>query len=327
MTMRTYIASAAVVICTRDRPELLDRCLAAVFRQDYPKLDVLVVDNMPKDARSWEIAKRWGVRYIMEPAPGLSRGRNCGARSCNTEIIAYVDDDAIPERGWLSSLAREFEDPLVMAVTGQIRALSMENDAERLHAMIGRTKLGGEERRAIDSASAEWFEMANFGGIGNGGNMAFRRSAFEIWPGFDERLGRGALLDGGEEHYAFFSLIDRGYRIVYTPRAVVWHPYPSTRNDIQARYLKDLADSTGYMTLLFMEEPRYRRATMKYIIGGIRGVERTWRYPSGGPRPPRPRIVRFWRTMLAYLSGPLLYIRLRLAGQWKGVRGILDSVS
>jgi hypothetical protein len=52
----------------------------------------------------------------------------------------------------------------------------------------------------VDRQTPAWFERANFGGIGDGGNMAFRRYAFAVWPGFDVRLGRGALLHGGEEH-------------------------------------------------------------------------------------------------------------------------------
>ena len=48
----------------------------------------------------------------------------------------------------------------------------------------------GDERRAVDRQEPAWFEMANFGGVGDGGNMAFRRRAFDIWPGFHERLGR-----------------------------------------------------------------------------------------------------------------------------------------
>ena len=76
----------------------------------------------------------------------------------------------------------------------------------------------GHPESVFDRETPFWFERANFGGIGDGGNMAFRRCVFDIWPGFDERLGRGAVIDGGEEHYAFFSLLDRGYRIARAAR-------------------------------------------------------------------------------------------------------------
>jgi glycosyltransferase involved in cell wall biosynthesis len=303
-----FTPSCSVVICTRDRPELLNRCLDAVSRLTYPKFDVLVVDNAPKDARAWEIAKRWGTQYMIEPVLGVSRVRNCGAFASDGEIVAYLDDDFEPEPGWLKALALEFADPKVMAVAGQICALETEAETNELPAAILGLYIGGPDRRVADRMTPSWFELTNFGGITPGGNMAFRRSAFEVWPGFDERLGRGALLLGGEEHYAFFSLVDRGYRVVYTPHAVVRHPLPRNILELRECYLKDLRAAIGYMTLLLVEKPCYRRATLKYILEGVKGVKRTWRFREGEPR---PRIVPWWRMMIAYLYGPLLYIRSR----------------
>ena len=69
----------------------------------------------------------------------------------------------------------------------------------------------------VDRAAPEWFERANFGGIGDG-NMALRRAVFASWPGFEEGIGRGMPVCGGEEHYAFFALIERGHRVARTLR-------------------------------------------------------------------------------------------------------------
>ena len=56
--------------------------------------------------------------------------------------------------------------------------------------------------------------------------MAFRRSVLTSSVRFDERLGRGRLLDSGDEHVAFMSLISDGYRVTHAPDAVVRHPMP-----------------------------------------------------------------------------------------------------
>jgi cellulose synthase/poly-beta-1,6-N-acetylglucosamine synthase-like glycosyltransferase len=301
--------TCTVVVCTRNRPEELNRCLEAVRGLIYPRFEVLVVDNAPADARTREVADRWGARYTVEPALGLSRARNRGARECATDIVAYLDDDSVPEPEWLGAVVREFADPQVMAVTGQILPLRVETEAERFFGLLGGFDTGGQGRRVLDRGCAGWFEVASFGGVGNGGNMAFRRSAFDLWPGFDERLGAGTWLPGGDEHYAFFALIDRGYRVVYTPLAVVRHAYPRTLPELQTRYLRGLSGATGYMTFLFFEEARYRWATLKYAVEAVRGVRRPWRPP---PRGPRPRIAPAWRQLLAALSGPLLYVRTRL---------------
>ena len=318
-----YAASCAVVICTHNRPTQLDRCLEAVTRLDYPQFDVLVVDNASGDERTREVAARWGVGYIFEPVIGASRARNCGARACHTEIVAFLDDDAVPEPAWLSSLTREFEDPQVFAVGGRILALSIETEAELLFASMGGFDQG-RERREVDRQTPSWFEIANFGGIGDG-NMAFRRCAFDEWPGFDERLGRGTVLNGGEEHHAFFSLIDQGYRAVYTPDAIIRHPYPRTMQDLRARHLKHLAASTGYFTFLFVEEPQYRRFVIKYVTQALAGMKRTWRAQVVEPQV-YSSIAPWWRRLLACSSGPLLYAwsrfehsrsaRARTNGNW-----------
>ena len=306
----TSMPSCTVVICTRNRPMHLERCITAVARLAYPHFEVLVVDNAPRDVRTRAVAAQWGVRYISEPVPGLSRARNRGAQACATEIVAYLDDDELPDPEWLSALACEFKDPQVMAVTGRILPLKIETEAERLCALIDVSNTSGkEEPQVVHCQSAAWFERANFGGVGNGGNMAFRRWAFSVWPGFDERLGRGAILAGGEEHYAFFSLIDSGYHIVYTPRAVVRHPYPQTMEELRARHLKAFAEAAGYMTFLFFEEPRYQGVIIRYVIEWLLGTRRTWRPQVSGSR---PRLVPRWCTLLALLSGPWLYARSQL---------------
>ena len=303
-----FLPLCSVVICTRDRPEQLDQCLQAVARLAYPNFNVVVVDNAPSDERPREVAARRGAHYIVEPVVGLSRARNRGARECTTDIIAYLDDDAVPEPEWLAGLASEFADPQVMAAAGLVlpmRAADCRNSS-RLPAESSTFHV--QERRIVSRETPLWFELANFGGIGLGGNMAFRRAVFAFWPGFDLRLGRGTPLHGHEEHHAFFSLIDRGYRVVFTPRAVVRHPDPPTTEAVRKRRLKDLAASTAYITFLFVEEPRYRREVVRYVVQAIRGKRRAARLPVPGTQL-YPRTVSPGRTFLAYLSGPFLYAR------------------
>lgn len=300
------LASFTVIICTRNRPEELNRCLEATMRSAYPRFDVLVVDNAPSDNRAKEVAARWRARYLLEPKPGLSRARNSGARSSNSELIAFLDDDAVPEPEWLSALADEFQDPQVMAASGRTVPLSLDTEAEKLAARLGGYDSPGMTRLVVDRATPDWFERANFGGLGNGMNMAFRRQAFDLWPGFDERLGRGRLIDGCEEFYAFFSLIDRGYRVAFTPNAVVRHPYPRTLEELQARHRKALAASGAYVTLLLAEQPRYRTATLRYVLRRLVRGSRPWQPESPASA---ARVFPPWQTLLARLRGPFLYLR------------------
>ena len=139
--------------------------------------------------------------------------------------------------------------------------------------------------------------------------MAFRRAAFDLWPGFHEKLGPGTPLMLGEEHHAFYSLIARGNRAVYSPDAVVRHPYPRTMEDLRRRQVRQLRAAMGYITLMLVEEADYRWPTLKYALEGLWGNPRTWR----GKRSTSQRnIVPFWRGLAASFFGPFLYARARL---------------
>jgi glycosyltransferase involved in cell wall biosynthesis len=296
-----------VVIPTRDRPEALECCLQAVQRLEAPPDEILVVDSAPQRFPAEQIAARYSARYFLETKPGASRARNLGAKESVGDVIAYLDDDSIPEPGWLSALMEEFSDPEVAAVTGRILPERTVTEAEQVFESLGALD-AGEQYRKLDRAAPQWFELANFGGMPGGGNLAVRRSVFDSWPGFDERLGRGALQDCNEEPHAYLSLLERGHRVAYTPRSVVRHPSPSTAADLRSRYLRDMRWSAAYMTLLAVEFPRHRRAVLKYAWQGLLGKRREWRSRSTAAR---NRIAPRWRTMLEWMKGPFLYLRMR----------------
>jgi glycosyltransferase involved in cell wall biosynthesis len=296
----------SVVICTRDRPQDLDRCLKSISRVDYPDREILVVDNGPSDERAADVARQWGARYIAEAAPGLSKARNRGARECTGEIIAYIDDDATAEPGWLLALVAEFADPRVMIVTGRI--LPPEDTAAGSVNSVPEDSCCSPSRRVVDSSTPAWFEISNFGGVGIGANMSVRRSAFDVWPGFDERLGRGATIYGAEDNYAFFSLIRRGYRVVYTPGAKVHHRILADETADRSRYLQVVTGKAAYVCFLLWEEPAFRLRTFKYLARRLGGGRLTWREDLPRGISPGDAIVR---KLIAGAQGAVLFAQSR----------------
>jgi cellulose synthase/poly-beta-1,6-N-acetylglucosamine synthase-like glycosyltransferase len=290
---------------------MLERCLAAVARQTRAPDEVRVVDNTSGDPRVRAIADRFGATYQVEPRPGLSRARNAGARAATADIVCYTDDDAVPEPTWIEHLVEEFADPRVAAVGGAVEALRVETDAEKTMAALEASAALKRERRRATKADPGWFAMANFGALADGGNLALRREVFDRWPGFDERLGRGAPLGGGEDHYVLFELIELGFTVAYTPRAVVRHPYPETLSDLRRDLRDQTTDAAAYMTFLFFEEPKHREALVRFVLERLRGVRRPWRV-EGAPSPPRllSRSSRVWCA----LAGPWRYALARARG-------------
>lgn len=140
------LPAISLVVCTRDRPLDLERCLESLARLDYPRYEVVVVDNASGSGATAEAARRAGVRYVREERPGLDWARNCGAQAAAHDLIAYTDDDVQVDAGWLRGIARAFADPEVEAVTG----LVMPFEAVRRHGqrVAPPDVLAGNARRA-----------------------------------------------------------------------------------------------------------------------------------------------------------------------------------
>jgi len=298
------LPSCSVIVCTRNRAKQLNQCLQAVRELCYPNVDVIVVDNASDNDEARSIADAWSARYIREPVIGLSRARNRGARYSEAEIVAFIDDDAVPNTDWLCNLVEEFSDPKVIAVTGLI------SPTNPFHAGLEQYVRVRQQRREFDSSTKDWFALANFGGIGDGANMAFKRKVFDSWDGFNERLGLGTAVCGSEEHNAYFELIKRGYRIIFTPRSVVQHPFPETSDDARKRSFRFTEAGCAYMARLFVEEPAYRRYLLPFLVKAVTRRIRTGR---------NPQLTR-WQELRAFFRGVRLYWRDRHDAQLKESR-------
>ena len=122
-----------VAVCTRDRPADLARCLESLIKIDYPTLELLVIDNAPTtDATERLVCERYpNTRYIRESRPGLNWARNRAICEARGEIVAYTDDDAVVDPGWIAALASIFAEYAdVMAVTGLVVPFELETEAQ-----------------------------------------------------------------------------------------------------------------------------------------------------------------------------------------------------
>jgi glycosyltransferase involved in cell wall biosynthesis len=217
-----------VAVCTRDRTAQLAGCLDALCRIDYPALDLVVVDNAPRDTTTAALVhERYPqVRYVCEPRPGLNWARNRAIAEARGEIIAYTDDDVVVDRGWVRALAGVFaEEAEVMAVTGLVVPYELETEAQLLFEQYGGFGRGFDRkwyRLNCDRRAREAFHLRT-GQFGTGANMAYRRSLFERIGGFDPALDVGTVTNGGGDLEMFFRVLQEGHTLVYEPSALVRH--------------------------------------------------------------------------------------------------------
>jgi O-antigen biosynthesis protein len=96
--------TVTVVICSRNRPALLEKCLAAVQNLSPSPDVVLVVDNTDGDAETKRVTELFGARYLIEPRPGMNHARKRALAERETDMMAFLSDDVIPASDWLASL-------------------------------------------------------------------------------------------------------------------------------------------------------------------------------------------------------------------------------
>ncbi len=253
-----------------------------------------------------EICRGRGAACIREPVPGLTRARNLGARAARGELIAYIDDDAIAEPEWLGALAREFEDPRVAAVAGRTRYMKAHGDTLRMSDKEALDETGPRPRRGFDHSTHDWFALVCFGRIGDGNTMAFRRSLLMNSVRFDERLGRGRLLEGGDEHVAFMSLISDGHRVTHAPDAVVRHPMPADPLLRRAKRFRDLRASVAYLIFLWLQFPGHRADVARFL-----GQALLKRLSGTAVAPPAPTGLSGYQALAAALGGFHIYWKAR----------------
>ena len=289
--IREQSPTVTVVICTRNRPVLLQKCLAAVARLSPAPNQVLVVDNSEGNNDTRKVAQDYGARYLTEPIRGLCRARNRALAECDSEVVAFLDDDVTPASNWLRLLLEPFGDQRTGASAG--RVITPDTPV---------SDVSQESPRTISNRDPHWFEIATFGGLGLGANMALRKRACAAENFFDERLGRGAPFEIGDESYAFASLLSRGHSVVYIPAAVVHHP-PLTRAAID----KEARNSFTYWLLLFSEFPSQRLNLLRFLIRRLRGKKLDW---PRNPQEPGEIISSSWSVKIkAGWKGLLLFLR------------------
>jgi cellulose synthase/poly-beta-1,6-N-acetylglucosamine synthase-like glycosyltransferase len=221
---------ATVAICTRDRPDDLQRCIEGLMAMPDDGQEILVIDNAPATDATQRIVERYDrVRYVREDKPGLNNARNRALHEAAYEVIAFTDDDAVPEPNWLRSLLRNFGDPLVICATGLTMPLELETEAQEWfesYSPFGK----GFQRKVFESARQN--PLAT-GRVGAGANMAVRKSLIEQVGLFDECLDAGTATCSGGDHEMFARILLAGYRIVYDPAALSWHRHRRTMEELR----------------------------------------------------------------------------------------------
>ena len=202
-----------MVVATRNRPQRLRACLAAITTTLRDGDELIVVDSASTTGETVAMAEAAGARVLRLEAPGASRARNAGWKAARHRRIAFTDDDCLPQRGWLDALAGH---PRADFVTGRVEAPA---PVDRPVAVKTDT-----EPAALDASTANrWAPATTCSCAAN-----YSRTS----GGFDERLGPGTWPESAEDLALFDRLLHAGGRGQYEPAALVLHEQWRARREL-----------------------------------------------------------------------------------------------
>ncbi len=196
----------SVVIPAYNAARTLGACLHALNRSSFPReqYEVIVVDDGSTDETA-ALAESLGARVIRRPNRGPAAARNRGVEAARGDLILFTDADCEPAPDWIAQMVGTFGDPDIVGAKGIYRTRQRELVARfvQLEYEDKYTRLLGQERiDFIDTYSA-----------------AYRRAVLLANDGFDE------VFPFLEDQELSFRLAQRGYRLVFQPRAAVFHQH------------------------------------------------------------------------------------------------------
>jgi glycosyltransferase involved in cell wall biosynthesis len=230
----------SVVICSYNRAPELERTLAGLTRQRFPRerFEIVVVDDGSTDDTR-NVAARYGVVYQRHPVNrGIPHARNTGLHAARGDIVAFIDDDCIPEPDWLEQLIACYGDERVLGVGGAVHQRDGGSltasylyesgygkpvlfDVDRDKGLLGQFRAYLRLRWRVLNPSS--FERRAEAAELVGANVSFRRGRAIAVGGYDvnlqvlEDIDLSLRLRASHPHA----------RLVYNPDAVVRHKYPS----------------------------------------------------------------------------------------------------
>jgi mycofactocin system glycosyltransferase len=212
-----------VVVPVRDRPDAVDRCLAALGTR-HP---VVVVDDASLDPGPVAtVCARRGVRLLRRACNGgPGAARNDGLALVDTDLVAFVDSDCSPADGWLEGLTWLFDDPDLGAVAPRVVAVPpavgrRARAIDRFAAAHSPLDLGPDPGEVGPRRSIRYVPTAA---------LVVRTRAMADVDGFDPALRVGEDVD------LVWRLADAGWRVRYEPAITVGHTEPDRWRDLLTR--------------------------------------------------------------------------------------------
>jgi len=212
----------SIVVPTRNRGDVSE-CLRHLLDTRHRPIEILVVDQSDNDETARSVRDlesecedaAYILRCLRSETTGLSVARNVGISNAQGDWIGFVDDDCLVEPDWGEEVVRAFgKSARIGLVFGQIRAFYPPEKGRRTRISVKDSPLPKAFRSRISLVNTS---------AGGGGNSALSRRCLDSTGPFDENLGTGTDLPGGEDFELSYRALKAGYEVVYCPTASCRH--------------------------------------------------------------------------------------------------------
>lgn len=304
----------SVVVCTRDRPDLLRSCIEGLVRLRPTPMEIVVVNNSPYDGHTARVVGDFSssghdIRYLREAQRGASRAKNKGLAAVRGRIVAFTDDDVRVDPPWIRGLLRGFARRAdVACVTGMVATERLDYPAEKF--FDARVSWSDSCEPAVFDlhSSASPFHPYAASAFGTGANMAFLTDALRDIKGFDESLGPGRPTRGGEDLDTFVRMLRANHALAYEPSALVWHRHRSDPAALRSQMFGYGTGLTGYLTK-FLTSGTSAADLIRMLPRGLRHMRaEVARTKSPSVRSQLPRFLSL-AEVIGWVYGPVAYVR------------------
>ena len=263
----------SVIVASHQRPRWLHRCLTALGQLDYPAFEIVIAADTPGLAAIADHPAVSHIKTVNASEPNIAQTRNLGLGVAAGDIVAFIDDDAVPEPMWLRFHAEALKATNAAASVGYVRGRNGISFQSRAESVDGEAETHREQSAAIspfvpDLATGRAVKLV-------GTNFAIRREVLQDLGGFD--TGYRFYLDDTD---LSLRLAAAGYQAAVAPLAEVHHgSAPSLRRTTARRPLDlfDIGRSTAYFLRQHsnpspdLYDRMYRRERtrlLRHLVGG-----------------------------------------------------------
>lgn len=234
----------SVIIASRHRPAALIRCLTALFQSDHRCFEVIAVAD-PASLAALAHSRFHGlIKTAGLDMPNIAVARNIGIGLAAAPVVAFIDDDAVPEPTWLSRLTAPFADAGVAAAGGFVRGrngLSYQWTARSIDRNTVETDLDVDWKAPTLHSARPGHAIKT-----EGTNCAFRTAQLARIGGFDPNFA--FYLDEADVN---MRLAAAGATTAIVPGAEVHHAFAASARRTAGRVPLSLHD-VGASTAVFL---------------------------------------------------------------------------